>query len=123
MDAKNEIKVLGDGNILLQGIKNSTISINTSDNDDILSKLKQLESTQLDALAQMAAKEKENWGQLFSTLLARQISEKNSVKGNISGIGRDSIVGDNNNNTNHYHYNNKKQTIQRTNFEYIISSL
>ncbi|MBL4649929.1 MAG: hypothetical protein JKY03_09365, partial [Aureispira sp.] len=109
MGSKNEIKVLGNGNLVLQGIKNSTISINTSDTnaEEILSKLNQLERTQLDALAQMAEKEKDNWGQLFDDLLTRHISEKNIVKGNISNIGRDSIVGDNNNNTSNY-YNNEK---------------
>lgn len=107
MGPKNEIKVLGNGNIVLQGIENSTISINTSDNDDILSKLNQLESIHLAALAQIAKQEKDNWGPLFDKLLTRHLSEKNIVKGDISNTGRDSIVGDNNNNTSNY-YNNEK---------------
>ena len=106
MAAENEIKVQGDGHIILQDVNNSSISINTSDSKDIISKLNQLERVHLDALAQIADKEKENWGKLFDRLLNGFLSEKNIIKGNISNV-KDAIIGDNN--TKNYYYNDKKQ--------------
>jgi hypothetical protein len=106
MKTKNEIKVDGDRNIILQGIENSTIHINTSNAEDILFKLSQLEDSYLDVLTQVATKE--DLGGLFNTLLAGVTSEKNIVKGSISNIKGDVIIGDNN--TRNYYFINKEET-------------
>ena len=102
MTQKNNITIQGNGNITLQGIHNSPIHIDTSNAQDIRTKLAQLEDSLLDSLAQIAAQERERVGELFTALLADVLSQKNMVTGTISNIQGDAIIGDNN--TRNYYF-------------------
>ena len=106
MRSKTGIIVKGDGNIIIQGINNSDININTSDGRDILSKLNKLDNIHLDVLSQVA--DKENLGELFDTLLSGLVSQKNIVKGSISNIKGDVIIGDNH--TRNYYFGNQEKS-------------
>ncbi len=95
MSQNNEIKIDGNGNILLQDINNSTITIDTSDATKMMAQLEQLSDSVLDTLSQIADKE-ENINTLFKTILSGVLSQKNIVKGSISNVKGDVNIGDNN---------------------------
>jgi hypothetical protein len=116
MFKSNEIKIDGNGNITIQDINNSTVTIDTSsDPAEILSKLDRFNDTVLDTLSQIIDGE-ENINRLFKTLLSRVLSEKNIVKGSISNIKGDVVIGDHNTRI----YNYYTQTAEsRVDFEQI----
>ena len=95
MSQNNKIKIDGNGNITIQDVDNSSITIDTADAADILDKLEQLSNSVLDSLAQIADKE-ERLSALFKTLLSGIVTQKNIVKGSISNVKGDVIIGDNN---------------------------
>lgn len=96
MTSKNGITIDGNGNMVIKGADNLNISIDLSNGQDILTKLNQLEDGQLDVLAQISDQDKDILSELFVTLLNGKISEKNIVKGSISNIKGDVVIGDNN---------------------------
>ncbi|MFK7795883.1 MAG: tetratricopeptide repeat protein, partial [Aureispira sp.] len=91
---KNNIKVDGNGNITIQGIHDSQIQIDTSNAPEILHKLEQLEDSLLKELVQVAEQERAAVGELFMEQLSNFITQKNSIKGNVSDIKGNVSIGD-----------------------------
>ena len=97
MQDTNKINIDGSGNITLQNIHGSTISISKGDDAAaILDKLAQLHEAQLDALQQIMEKQTERFSDLLKVLLKGVVSQKNIVSGSISNEGGSVIIGDNN---------------------------
>jgi tetratricopeptide (TPR) repeat protein len=93
----NKINIDGSGNITLQNIHGSTISIGKGDDAaTIMAKLEQLQEAQLDALQQIMEKQTEHFSDLLKVLLKGVVSQKNIVSGSISNVGGSVIIGDNN---------------------------
>jgi tetratricopeptide (TPR) repeat protein len=90
----NKIRVEGNGNITIQGIHNSPIHIDTSNKEDILTKLGQLEEHLLKELVQVAERERAALGALFLEQLSNFITNKNSIGGNVSGVKGNLSIGD-----------------------------
>lgn len=96
MIGNNQIQIDGDGNITLQNIHGSTVSIGKGDDaDSIMAKLEQLQQTQLDALQQIMEMQTEYFSDLFKVFLKGVVSQKNIVSGSISHVGKSIMVGDN----------------------------
>jgi tetratricopeptide (TPR) repeat protein len=94
MQNTNQIRIEGDGNIVIQEAHGAEISINTHDTGDLVAVLQRLSDAQLDALTLVAQKETEKISQLFRTLLAGISAQKNIVHGSISNVTGDVHIGD-----------------------------
>jgi len=95
----NSIVIEGNGNVTIQDVNNSPITINTNNTDEVLAKLNKLDQVIIDSLLQVVEKQDERVSTLFKTLLNGIAKEKNVVKGSISNV-QSVKVGD----ETHYHY-------------------
>ena len=120
----NKIEISGNGNITLQSINGSTITINKTDGvNTIIQKLSELQETQLDALQQIVAQQTEQFEDLFKQML-KTIAQHKGVEANKYATiqehhgGGDNIAGDKKvyQVTVHYHHypTNKKLPRQLT---------
>ncbi len=94
MEPQDSVKLDENGNITLYNADGSKTVINVNDIDVASAKLPGLNIGQLNALQQIAEKEAGKIGNVFKTMLAGFVSQKNAVPGNISKTGRDVIIGD-----------------------------
>lgn len=95
MHTNNQISIDGDGNITLQNIHGSTISISKGDDAHaIMSKLNQLHNAQLDALQQILEKHKADFSEMLKMLVKGVISQKNIVSNSNLIIKGDAHIGD-----------------------------
>ena len=98
----NKITIDENGNISIRSENQFKITINSNNEKDILEKLLRLDEVLLDALAQIVEIEKDNIASVLQTIISKLISQKNIVKGSISNVNGDVIIGDNN--TRNYYY-------------------
>jgi hypothetical protein len=95
MQNTNQISIDGSGNITLQNIHGSTITIGKGDDAAaIMAKLEQLQEAQLDALQQIIGQQTERFSDLLKVLLKGVVAQKNIVSGSISNVGGDVHIGD-----------------------------
>jgi len=95
----NSIVIEGNGNVIIQDVNNSPITINTNNTDEVLAKLNKLDQVIIDSLLQVVEKQDERVSTLFKTLLNGIAKEKNVVKRSISNV-QSVKIGD----ETHYHY-------------------
>ncbi|NJL77128.1 MAG: hypothetical protein HC892_21055 [Saprospiraceae bacterium] len=86
---KNQIQIDGNGNITLQNINGSTVSIHKGDDANaILEKLAQLHDGQLDALQQIMQQQAERFSDLLKMLLKGVVTQKKYRVGDYLECGR-----------------------------------
>ena len=94
---KNDVKIDGAGNIVVQNSNNSTITINAHD-PDVLEKLQQLNNEQIAVIQQIVKEQSDKFTELFKNLIQGTGIQKNLVQGNINATSV--RIGD----EIHYHY-------------------
>ncbi len=77
MQRTNEITVDGNGNITLQDLQNSPVTINMNDSGEILGQLRRLNETQIERLLKVSEELNEQMSQLFKTYLENVAIKKN----------------------------------------------
>lgn len=91
----NQIQIDGDGNIALQNIHGSTITIHKGDDaNTIMAKLNQLHDAQLDALQQIIGQQAERFSDLLKDTLKQAITQKNIVSNSTLTVSGDAHIGD-----------------------------
>ncbi len=90
---QNIIKLEGNGNIVIQDVKNGSVTINTLDMNDILLKLNQLNENQITILKEFCEEQNNKLSDLFINLLSKASPVKNVVNGDISN-NQEVIIGD-----------------------------
>ena len=108
MSKTSHISIDKNDNIIIHDNTQGKIIIDLRDAEDIPEKLNSLKDELLDILAQITELEKGNVGKIFPIVISGLISQKNIVKGSISNIKGDVIIGDNN--TRNYYYVEQRKT-------------
>ncbi len=93
MSQKNKITVDGNGNITIQDVDNSTITMDTSNAEEARAQLERLSDSVLDSLAQIVD-EQQNMSEAFKALLSGLLTQKNIVKGSITNVQGNVEIGD-----------------------------
>lgn len=95
---ENTIKLTGNGNIVIQDVNGSNITITPND-PQLFDKLQKLRKEDIAALQKMIDEQTEKFTDLFKTMVSGLVSQKNIVKGSISHV-KSVKIGD----EIHYHY-------------------